>query len=82
MLRYSDCYPGCGGEDCPCCEIHAQHQGAAPTVLLVTERPRRLYPCDYGDCPFDAQYSRDCRYYCGLGVDEDSPPDEEEMLTE
>lgn len=26
MLRYSDCYPGCGGEDCACCEIHADHQ--------------------------------------------------------
>ena len=27
-------------------------------------------PCDYGDCPFNARYSEDCRYYCGLGVDE------------
>ena len=26
MLRYSDCYHGCGGEDCPCCEIYADHQ--------------------------------------------------------
>jgi hypothetical protein len=25
MLRYSDCYQGCGGEDCPCCEIHLEH---------------------------------------------------------
>lgn len=25
MSRYSDCYPGCGGEDCPCCEIHIDH---------------------------------------------------------
>ena len=24
-MRYSDCYPGCGGEDCPCCEIHIDH---------------------------------------------------------
>ena len=28
-------------------------------------------PCDYGECPYDAQYSEDCRYCCGLGVDED-----------
>lgn len=44
----------------------------------------KTYPCDgpEGACPYDAQYSEDCRYYCGLGVDEDSPPDEEEMLTE
>ena len=25
-MRYSDCYPGCGGEDCPCCEIFVDHQ--------------------------------------------------------
>jgi hypothetical protein len=28
-------------------------------------------PCDYGNCPYNAQYSEDCRWYCGLGVDED-----------
>lgn len=27
-------------------------------------------PCDYGQCPYDTQYSDDCRRYCGLGVDE------------
>lgn len=34
--------------------------------------PKQFYPCDTEpfDCPFDAQYSEDCRYYCGLGVDE------------
>ena len=26
-------------------------------------------PCDYGECPYDAQYSEACRVYCGLGVD-------------
>ena len=35
-------------------------------------------PCDWGDCPYNAMYSEDCRVYCGLGVDEDSY-DEEEM---
>lgn len=29
-------------------------------------------PCDWGDCPYNAMYIEDCRYYCGLGVDEDS----------
>lgn len=24
--RYSDCYEGCGGEDCACCEIHIDHR--------------------------------------------------------
>ena len=27
-------------------------------------------PCDYGECPYDAEYSEHCRVYCGLGVDE------------
>ena len=27
-------------------------------------------PCDYGPCPYDAEYSEHCRIYCGLGVDE------------
>ena len=39
-------------------------------------------PCDFGDCPYDAQYSEACRVYCGLGVDvacdEDEFDDEEE----
>lgn len=35
-------------------------------------------PCDYGECPYDAMYAEACRVYCGLGVDEDSYPDEEE----
>lgn len=37
------------------------------------------YPCDLdGICPFDAQYSEDCRVNCGLGVDENSNPEEDE----
>ena len=35
------------------------------------------HPCDYGDCPFNAMYSEDCRFYCGLGVDEDEPEEYE-----
>lgn len=37
-------------------------------------------PCDTEpfECPFNAQYSDDCRYYCGLGVDEDEPEDYED----
>lgn len=33
-------------------------------------------PCDYGECPHDAEYSDACRYYCGLGVDESEMEDE------
>ena len=25
MARYTDCYPGCGGEDCVCCGVHSDH---------------------------------------------------------
>lgn len=46
----------------------------------------KLYPCDTEpfDCPFNARYSEDCRYYCGLGVDEDESDDEfyEELIME
>lgn len=37
------------------------------------------YPCDGPDpiCPFDAQGGYDCRNYCGLGVDENEPDEEE-----
>jgi hypothetical protein len=36
------------------------------------ENSKPMYPCDTEpfDCPFNATYSEDCRYYCGLGVDE------------
>lgn len=27
-------------------------------------------PCDYMNCPYDAQDAADCRHFCGLGVDE------------
>ena len=30
----------------------------------------KYYPCDYGECPYDAEYGDHCRRYCGLGVDE------------
>lgn len=35
-------------------------------------------PCDYGDCPYGATGGYDCRNYCGLGVDENEPEEEEE----
>lgn len=42
----------------------------------------KITPCDYGECPYDAQYSEACRVYCGLGVDEDSYDEDEEMFDE
>lgn len=43
---------------------------------------KQTHPCDYGECPFDAQHSEDCRYYCGLGVDEDEPEEYESEESE
>ena len=39
----------------------------------------KFYPCDNPDsyCPFDAVGSYDCRNFCGLGVDEDEPDEED-----
>jgi hypothetical protein len=34
-------------------------------------------PCDWGECPYDAFSNEHCRWYCGLGVDEDSYPEED-----
>ncbi len=41
------------------------------------ERSKPVYPCDTEPfiCPFNAETSEGCRYYCGLGVDEDEPED-------
>ena len=30
-------------------------------------------PCDFGECPYDAMYSRDCDYWCGSNEPEDYP---------
>lgn len=32
----------------------------------------RETPCDWGSCPYDSGGSDSCRYYCGLGADDDS----------
>jgi hypothetical protein len=39
-------------------------------------------PCDYGECPYNAIGGDDCRYWCGLGVDEDSYPWEDPNFDE
>ena len=30
----------------------------------------KTYPCDIGECPYNAIGGYDCRNYCGYGVDE------------
>lgn len=35
---------------------------------------RKNTPCDMdGICPYDAQYSRDCEYWCGVDEEPDIP---------
>ncbi len=37
---------------------------------------RKVCPCDHdGVCPFDAQYMRDCEYWCGADEPEDNSED-------
>lgn len=38
-------------------------------------------PCDFGECPYNAEYNRDCEYWCGADEPQDDPEiwdDEEE----
>lgn len=40
---------------------------------------RKVCPCDHdGVCPFDAQYMRDCEYWCSADEPEEHPEEEEE----
>lgn len=32
---------------------------------------RKETPCDFGDCPYNAEYSSTCEYYCGQDEPED-----------
>ena len=57
------------------CWFHIEQDGSV--ICLDVEELDDAYdytkyetPCDYGDCPYDAQGTEDCRYFCGLGVDE------------
>ena len=33
-------------------------------------------PCDFGPCPYDAEYSSTCEWYCGEVEDYDYPEEE------
>ena len=33
-------------------------------------------PCDWGECPYDAMYGRDCDYWCGDYEPEDYPEED------
>ena len=57
------------------CWFHIEQDGSV--ICLDVEELDDVYgkynetPCDYGNCPYNAEGSNDCRNYCGLGVDED-----------
>ena len=61
---------------CPLCDAYTNCTDDCKHC--IEERRKAKHPCDTEpfDCPFDARYSEDCRYYCGLGVDEDEPEDD------
>jgi hypothetical protein len=44
--------------------------------------PTKIYPCDNGDCPYDAQSSMECYHLCGLGADENEMEFYEELRAE
>lgn len=38
---------------------------------------KEICPCDYsGMCPYNAEYNRDCEYWCGAPEPEDYPDEE------
>ena len=37
-------------------------------------------PCDYGECPYDAEYYSTCEYYCSEPEPEDIPDIDEDSL--
>ena len=66
------------------CHIAQYHKGTSESVMMLQTvaewydndnevqewKQDTATPCEYGECPYDAEYSDACRYYCGLGVDE------------
>lgn len=30
-------------------------------------------PCDFGECPYNAEYNQDCEYWCGADEPQDDP---------
>lgn len=37
---------------------------------------RKETPCDFGPCPYDAQYHSTCEFYCGADEPADIPDEE------
>ena len=33
-------------------------------------------PCDFGECPYNAEYSNTCEYWCGADEPEDFPEED------
>ena len=43
---------------------------------------RKETPCDYGECPYNAEFMYTCEYWCGAEEPEDYPEDYEQMEAE
>ena len=37
---------------------------------------RRETPCDFGECPYNAEYNSTCEYWCRADEPEDDPEEE------
>ena len=77
LIRRSDCLVYKGDDEIPYDfayeDIEVIYETDVLCVVKMMEEWRRREtetPCDYGECPYDAEYSDACRNFCGLGVDE------------
>ena len=77
LIRRSDCLVYKGDDEIPYdfayenIDILYETDKLCVVKLADEWHPRETEtPCDWGECPYDAEYSEHCRVYCGLGVDE------------
>lgn len=77
LIRRNDCLIYKGDDEIPYDFTHMDIEVLAETETLCVVKMADEWkptttetPCDWGECPYDAEYSEHCRVYCGLGVDE------------
>ena len=77
FIRRNDCLVYSGNDEIPYDfayeDIDVLYETDTLCVVKLADEwhpQKTVTPCDYGECPYDAEYGDDCRRYCGLGVDE------------
>lgn len=43
---------------------------------------RKVTPCDFGECPYSAEYNCDCEYWCGASEPEEDYDDYDDDVDE